>query len=388
MDAGRLLEVLEDIDAEFSGSYIKTLQSIVQSYTAARDTPAQDPSGQIKTAHERLAEFFKSSVFTDYPPSKRHILDAIGGSRLVGPEAEVYFLGLLVDAGMSAASVVAVATEFVTKVDKFRKSCSQALTGLRALGVVPHSLGASECEVGVLIPRGISGGNLSGLNGELAQWNLALKGFAELAGEEQREIAVKGLASGSDEAYLAVGIVTARLLALAIDRVLAWYKKIMEIQEARARLASLGAPVAEAAAVKAHEKKLLEDGISSLVHDLIEQSGTKLAANRKGEIENQLTITVRHIAKFVDHGGDVEVTVGVPEYPEDLVPPDASADSEEARKAQKEYLEERKNRARLLEEISTAESISRQGSKLRELPPRQRPILQIGEADEDKGRKK
>jgi len=120
MDASRLLEVLRDVDGEFSAGYSKHLQSVVQAYTQARDAPTQDLSEQISAAHKRLAEHLAQSVINEYPPSKQRILDAIGGSSLVGESAERALFNRLSAVGIGAAALVTAATEFSAEVELIR----------------------------------------------------------------------------------------------------------------------------------------------------------------------------------------------------------------------------------------------------------------------------
>jgi len=171
MDASRLLEVLTDVEAEFSAGYAKHLQGVVQAYTQARDTPTQDLSQQISTAQERLAEHLAASVMNQYPPSKQRILEAIGGSDLVGESAGRALSNRLSAAGITGAALVTAATEFLAELERFRKACAQAKAGLESLRIEQHALQQGEYEVGVLIPRNISSGTLVGLKDQLNDWN-------------------------------------------------------------------------------------------------------------------------------------------------------------------------------------------------------------------------
>ena len=85
MDASRLLEVLDDIEAEFEDGLARLISGLVQQYTAARDSPTVDNAPLIQTAFASLAEFIDKGRFSQYPPSKTGILHAIGGKTRVGP---------------------------------------------------------------------------------------------------------------------------------------------------------------------------------------------------------------------------------------------------------------------------------------------------------------
>ena len=376
MDASRLLEVLTDIALEFP-QYLKSLQALNALYAQARDTPTKDFSSLITPAHSALLTDLEASIFENYPPSKQHILEAIGGAALVGKRALNGLNDRLLNVGVTGAAVAATVNDFVAEVTRFHGACAIAEAGLIGLNIVRHELSEGEYEIGLLIPRSITDGTLGGLGQQLSRWNKILKAFSEAAGEDAREISVEGLATGSDQAYLTVGILTAGLISHAIDKILEWYKKILDIQEARQKLASLGAPVPEVAAVKAHEKQLLDGAIEGIVREVMEQSSRKIQADRKNEIEIQLKVSVSQIATFIDRGGDVEVTGGPPpEVPEE--PADETPSGDES-PVDPKLNEARK---RLLAEADKVEDIRRKGASLRLLAPRQHPILQLNDAEE------
>lgn len=145
----------------------------------------------------------------------------------------------------------------------------QARIGLEALGLSPHTVPPGEYEVGVLIPNALVGSKLSSLLKELGTWNKIVRGFQEVAGEEEREVTVAGLATGSYEIYLPLGVMAAGYLALTIDKILEWYLKILEIRKRRQELRELGAPVSEFAAIQKYEKELIESGILTLAKEIV-----------------------------------------------------------------------------------------------------------------------
>lgn len=122
MDVSRLLEVLIDIEQDSKAGYASHLGGVVQAYTKARDNPAQDLSDEISAATTELAENLSRGVFNDYAPSKKHILEAIGGSSLVGEDALSTLRSRLSAVGFTGAALAQAATEFSKEVEGFRKN--------------------------------------------------------------------------------------------------------------------------------------------------------------------------------------------------------------------------------------------------------------------------
>lgn len=381
MDASRLLAVLDDIATDYATGFKTLLAAFVQAYTQARDNPTQDLTAQIDVAYAKLAADLRGGLTNDYPPSRVRILSAIAGTRLVGEGALRSVDAIISSSGRTPAGLVTALGVFVQEVAEFHKACAQTAAGLQQLGLEPQALAAGEFEIGVLIPDTITDSELGALVKQLRLWNTALRGFAEVAGEDSPEVKVRDLSSGSLEAYLAVGAFTAALVARVVDKVLEWYQRILDIQVKRKELAALGAPVAEAKQVEQFEKKYIDDSIAALVKELMADTKLKVSAERRGELQNHLTISIRHFVKFVDKGGDVEVTAGRPQLPEVAVAPpqDAPQDQQEA------YVAAQKEFERLDAIDDEALRVSRQGAGLRQLPTRVQPILQLTEGEDDEG---
>ncbi len=166
-----------------------------------------------------------------------------------------------------------------------------------------------------MIPERLVDRRLGALAKELEAWNRTLRGFQEVAGEDEREVIVASLSSGSYEAYLPLGIVAAGLVSRTIDKILEWYLRVLEIRKRREELQNLGAPVSEANAIKKHERELLEKEMKTLAEELVKNTHPKVDVPRRHELETHLMVSIRQIARFVDKGGTVEVDTTVPMNP-------------------------------------------------------------------------
>jgi len=373
MDASRLLAVLDDIEAEMEGGLVRHLASIMQQYTAARDSPTVDNATAIQRAVGALIEYTELGRFSQYPPSKSGVLVAIGGESRLGPGLKNRLISLLSVPGQTTAGIVTAMNALNADISTFRKACLQTRAGLRALGITPHTIPAGEFEVGVLIPEALVDHKLSSLLKELGTWNNIVRGFQEVTGDEEREVSVVGLASGSYETYIPLGLAAATYLSMTIDKVLEWYLKVLEIRKHRQELKELGAPIAEAGLIKKHEKDLVENGIQELAKEIVKKAHPKVEPNRKHELITHLSISIRQITRFVDKGGTVEVAA---------TPPDASVEpdsiSEEATQEEKTTYEDMLNEYRKLsEQVQKISAIMQSGSALGRLPARPEPILQI-----------
>ncbi len=379
MDTSRLLAVLNDIESEYQGGFFDLLTVLIQQYTAARDTPNQDNTPAIREAHNSLVEYVAKGAFIEYPPSKAATLEAIGGIRRVGPGFQERLNEILSVAGQTTAGIVTGLGELQADLQKFQKACVQTKSGLQSLGVTPYLLEPGAFEAGILIPDELVGRRLGALAKELEDWNKIVRGFQEIAGEEEREVIVAGLASGSYEVYIPLGIAAAALLAKTIDNVLGWYRQILEIRKLRLEMEKLGAPVAETETIKKHEHDQLAENILALATELANEAHPAVTGHRKQELETQIKFSIRQIARFVDKGGIVEVYAEPPDEPKE--PPtqpeggEATPDAAQNReRLQTEY-------TRLKLEYQKVSRIREAGGSLRRLPERSEPILQLTDGE-------
>lgn len=220
MDVSRLLAVVNDIESEYRGGFSDLLTALIQQYTTARDAPNQDNTPAIQDALRSLVDHVAKGVFAEYPPSKVAVLEAIGGLRRVGPGLQGRLNEILSVAGQTTAGIVTGLGELQADLKQFQKACAETRAGLQSLGVTPYTLQPGAFEAGILIPEQLVDRRLGALAKELDDWNKIVRGFQEIAGEDEREVIVAGLASGSYEVYLPLGILVAGLLAKTIDKVL------------------------------------------------------------------------------------------------------------------------------------------------------------------------
>jgi hypothetical protein len=317
MDASRLLEVLDRIEPELT-ALDTPLSELASHLSTQRSNPGTDYSAQITGVNSAVVGILSSSVVNAMPRSQLDILEQIGGTKFLGQTGLEEFKRLFESSTLgwatTAASVEAYRTQFVA----FRTKVSTVRTGLRELGIKPHEVGSGDFEVGILIPESITDSTLKQLTNWFEEWNAIVRTFAEVAGYKDREVEVAGLATGTHELFLSVGLHTASYLAMTIAAVTTWYKQILEIRRLRQQLEEHEAPTAETSAVRAHEQTLLKRHIDDLVAEVMAK--TEITdKGRINELETQLTISVKQIARFIDKGGDVEVTTTPPEPTDDVV---------------------------------------------------------------------
>jgi hypothetical protein len=377
MDATRLAELLDDLEIEAT-AFEENLTELAAAYTLARDNPSQDSTAAIAKARDAALETLTASETNTFVPSRRQMMQDIDAYGFFGTPALERLNEILTTAASGPAGVVRQLETFKTELHKFRVAATSTRKGLANLNIQPEPLHPGECEVGVLIPNEMVHWEVKELSEVFRRWNQILRTFMEVAGEKEREATIRTVATGSYELFVLAGCTTAGLLSHAIDKILGWYKQILEIQLLRKKLGELGVPTAEPKAAEAHEKEIIRAGISDLAKELLERTPNKLEHHRRNELQNELVISITRIVSFVDRGGDVEVSFPRP-VQIDYEPPAEdglqSADENKLRKEEWEKIEDKK--------YSDYEVLRNLGAGLASLPPRPQPILQLGEGVTD-----
>lgn len=389
MDASRLLKVLRDLEADLADPVLPAMQSLVQTVTTARDAPAQDYSLKLEQDIEAAKSAALAMYASAYPPSAHEILTVLDLSRLSGAGLAARIVECFEGTAMSPATAVRRLTELQSELTSTRKTAAQVAEGLQALGLEENTLEEDEYELGVLVPSVSLTTELGALNKELESWNKIVRAFQEAAGDAEREVQLRSLSNGSILVYLAVSAWVADKLMTVVERLLAAYERILDIRKKRKELADLGVPASELAVAKKTEKEILDAAIEDLVKETMKAASKHIEAGRTAEVEGHIRVSVRSMGRFLDRGGQVEVTApDIEEPPSELVAVDggatetrSNADIVKARKeleaAQKRFVEVRR--------------IARRGALMATRAPIERGVLQLeagSDGDDEKGAKK
>lgn len=371
MDVGRMLAVLEWA-ADGSQEYRTALQELVAAYTAVRDNPGDTNAlTTLRDLDGRIRRLCDVSSVNTWVPSKRRMLSELGGLELFGQEA-LERLEDAMDAGrFGLAGTVSALTESTQEVTAFVSNANQVVTTLAKMGVHAHVLGPNEFEAGILIPEAITAGQYSGLRDILDDWALTIKIFLELSGDKERDTKISGLATGSFEFFAQIpNEWTAVSIIIAIERITQFYKTILEVRILRLQLAEKGAPVEEQSKIKKHEESLLEEKLEAARDEIVSRVTATITATRKNELKNGLSWALRSMARMIDRGIDLEVSL--PEEPitdEEPLPEEMS--NEERATVEQQRQEALDTRRGEWSELRA------QGAAVAKLPDREEPVFQL-----------
>ena len=138
---------------------------------------------------------------------------------------------------------------------------------------------------------------------------MILNTFSEVATGEKVELEIRTISSSELLVYLEAAAPWAVCLAIAVERIVALYKKLLEIKRLQQDIKKYAVldDVSEQVAVRANQ--IMEEGIEEVVKEIMGKYGKKIDRARKNELTNSVKISLRKLANRIDKGFNVEVRV-------------------------------------------------------------------------------
>lgn len=314
MNAERLhalaLAIKDDLQATGVVATMQQLRDALQNQVNAPQEPSYQQ--QVSTALQQLAESLAAASSNAFPPTWEQALEELGiegliGQPLAGAVREIF------ERNQITPSVAHQEIQALTgRLEALATALDQLLAGLSHLGVGSENLETGEAEVGILIPRAVIENELGQLGDEFVQLQRLLGPFLEIATGSRPAVEVRTISSTDFGVFLDIAPEAAAFLAVAVERVVALYKNLLEIRTLRQGLRDQGVPDASLAGVDEHANEHMTAGIAGAVDELVDdRSG--IESGRKHELKTELRSALHAIANRIDKGYDIDVRAEAPD---------------------------------------------------------------------------
>ncbi|MDP9418886.1 MAG: hypothetical protein M3P53_01825 [Actinomycetota bacterium] len=314
MNAERLhalaLAVKDDLQATRVVATMQQLRDALQNQVNAPQEPTYQQ--QVSTALQQLAESLAAASSKTFPPTWGQALVELGIEGLIGqPLADA--VRDIFERNQITPSVAHQEIQALTeRLEALATALDQLLAALSHLGVGSEDLETGEAEVGILIPRAVIDNELGQLGDEFVQLQKLLGPFLEIATGTRPAVEVRTISSTDFGVFLDIAPEAAAFLALAVERVVALYKSLLEIRTLRHGLRGQGLSDASLAGIDEHADEHMTAGIAAAVDELVdERSG--IEAGRNNELKTELRLTLHAIANRIDKGYNIDVRAKAPE---------------------------------------------------------------------------
>lgn len=359
MHLGRFHATIYDLNQHFENA---ELSQKIEHAATILDQIGGSPNDELaKKYREQIALIKKSATVTDIDlekPYAQQIIEELKLRSLMNPDFSVSLDHISQTNSFSAPATAGKLREFAAKLRK-RVDRLQAIDeSFTFFEVEFERVFDHESEIGLLLPREIVGETLKDLSKEFSTFGLLFRQVNELTGAKDYDPKVRTISSSWWQFFV----------DLQPEQVSAWIDitkglvelgaAILGIQKIRDEIAKqkLGDEIAKA--VDAEIQTKLEAGIENIVTMLREKHDKLNDEGRINELSNGIKMGLKHMAKRMAEGGQIEIDVAIPEEPK---VPEGEPDGELARQIQEkreEIARLRQVRREAIEAVKAANEIS------------------------------
>lgn len=326
------------------------------------------PQFQDQVGHHfrGLSEALTKMAINSYVPTWKQTLDETGVRRLLGNSLKEQIEAILLRNQITPSVALQELQELHRALQTLMTALENLTNGLDRLAIGSEELKAGECEVGLLVPRGFVDNRLDKLGDEISELDHILEVFAEVATGSRPSFVVRTISSTDFALFLETAPAVGACVAVAVERIVALYKQLLEIRRLHNELAQQNVERKSLKGIEEHANGMMEKGIETLVKDLLNDFYKNGDDGRRNELKVELRFALKKIANRVDRGFNLEVRM---EQPEPTEPSESDANARD---------ETSKHFERIASAAQTLSYVKLEGE----------PILSLPESSEDKSKRK
>jgi len=309
----RLYSVLSGVQEDVENTKAQSLlQQLQDALSQLATQPQQDArQREVSSLRAELASSLATAASNDYSPVWRHTLDELGLSPLLGQELSSRIEGVFAQNELTPAAAADQLGEILGEFTPAMAAVSGALQAFSTLAIGSEALPPGGIEVSLLVPRGAVSNEFNELSAEMGRLDKILGVFVELGTGSRPPLKVRSIASSDFSFFLDVAPRAGAYIAIAVERVVALYKSLLEIRRLRAELADQGLDDQSLGGIDNHANTHMSTGIERTADDIIEELGTAVDnPERLNELKIELRLAMNAIANRVDAGYHIDVRIG------------------------------------------------------------------------------
>jgi hypothetical protein len=303
MRAEILVEVVGDILKDLEEQpVLHGLQRLNAAVQRLSENASAENQKAVDTWRETVAKALSKTRFKNYPALKLKVLKEIRADQFVGQRLAEDIDRIFAGQGLTPAIAAQRLGELTQLIKDLRNESVKLLSGAEYFDVGSDRLDPGTFEIIIAIPRGAVQDELEEFGKETLKLNRILGVFSEIATGTRDKIKMRAVAS-SDPTYFLVGApAVAMIVATAVERIAAFYERILTIVKMRRDLKSQEVPNDIVSALKDHIDASMRKGIEDVAADIQKQYFRGVEKTRKQELETELLNALSEIAERLDNG--------------------------------------------------------------------------------------
>lgn len=308
MNVDRLYDVAQIVLNDYDSLTLpKLFGQFASTLTNSVNQPNPQNAEAFQTAKTNLEDALDKCGTNHMVPSEQQILNRMNGADLVGAGLRTRTDDILASNAMTPGNALQEINALNTQTAEFRKTVHSLIQAIDKLDLLTEEeIPADAAEIGVLLPSIIFNDDLEGLKNELAELDRHLRAFSEIAGGPKGSLKIRAVSSGSLDVFLKSAPGVAACVMVAVERLVALYKKILEIRKLRSELAEKDVPSQAIAPIEQHENETVTNEIDSILDEIMERFYSGDDSGRKNELRNAARIALLYLADRIDRGVDFE----------------------------------------------------------------------------------
>jgi len=310
MNAERLHAVVIALNQEMkSADTVGKMQTLISALELVVNQPHASHQEALSQALKSFYAALTDSPSDLFSPTWRQILCEVGGEGLFGRNLRESVVSVFAQNQITPAVAAGELKELHARLQAFKTALGQIAASLQHFKIGHEALAPGECEIGVLIPRSAVNNQLRDFAAELKEIAFILNTISEISTGETDELSIRTISSSDLLVYLQANAPYAACVAVAIERLVALYKQLLEIRKLHLEIRKQGVPDTETMGIEKYANQLMRKGIDELVADVLKKYRKKGETGRKNELANALRISLNKLANRIDKGFSLEVRV-------------------------------------------------------------------------------
>lgn len=318
MNAERLHAIVTKIKQDLNKTgLIKLSQQVLDSLQKYVNN--QQNSNVEKTFSDNLSRLYQKlddSEINEFSPAWLQLVEEIGGLELLGNNLKTRIEEIFARNQITPSVALDEFKTINNELNQFNNAIDNITGSFNKLNIGKEELEPGECELGILVPRNFVDNKLNSFGNEIDEIDFIVKNFEEVTTGKREDISIKTISSSDLMLFLDILPQVGACLAVAIERIIALYKQILEIRKLHTELENQGIPEENLEGVKEFSNTRMSEGIGEIIEEIMDKYYQGNEGDRKNEIRNSLKITLNKIANRVDKGFNFEIRIEK-EEPED-----------------------------------------------------------------------
>ncbi len=271
----------------------------------------QQPNHQQQLSNHltNLYKKLEDSPVDDFSPAWRDAMEELSVSEEFGEKLEARVRGIFERNQITPQTALEEMKKLHENLSGTETQLTGLVSGLEYFGVGEDELETDECEVGIIIPRAYVKDNLKAFGAELIEIEKSLLVFSELATGKREPLEIRQISSSELSVFLDYIPEIGACIAIAVERIVALYKQLLEIKKLKKDLVAQEVPEDKLTGIEEYAASIVSPKLDELANDLMEKYGDHLDPARKNEVSIEVRRSLNKIANRIDRGFNIELRV-------------------------------------------------------------------------------